>query len=121
MIDNMEISNFPSLKLMEEPTLKIDTRPSEKSDLLECQSFIFQMIVDTVIEIQKIISQQSSIDISPSMDNPLTAISHPMTTSSSMDIPHPSMDIASTSIGVISEPNLQILSDFDTSNQKNKL
>ena len=126
MIDNMEISISPSFKLMGEPTLETDTHPYEKSDLLECQTFISNMIVHTVIENQKIISQQSSTDISPStdistsMDNPSTTIPstdipHPLTTSSSMDIPQLSMDIASTSTCVISEPNLQILSDFDTS------
>ena len=78
------------------------------------------MIVDIIIENQKIISQQSSTDISPSMDNqstdiPSIDIPHPLTTSSSIDIPHPLMDISSTSICVISDPNLQILSDFDTS------
>ena len=50
MIDNMEISNSPSLKLMEELKLSIDTHHSEKNDLLEYQSFISSMVVDTVLE-----------------------------------------------------------------------
>ena len=82
MIDNMEISNSPSLKLMGEPTLKIDTHPSEKNDLFECQSCISQIVVDTVIENKKIISQQLSTDISSAIDNPSTTIP-------SADIPHP--------------------------------
>ena len=49
MIDNMEISNSPSLKLMEEPKISIDTHPSEDSDFLEYQSLISSMVVDTII------------------------------------------------------------------------
>ena len=40
MIDNIAMSNSPSLKLMGEPTLKIHTHHSEKTDLLKCQSFL---------------------------------------------------------------------------------
>ena len=36
MIDNIAMSNSPSLKLMREPTLKIDTHQYEETDILEC-------------------------------------------------------------------------------------
>ena len=97
MIDNMEISNSPSLKLIGDPKNSIDTLHSEESDLLEYQSFISTMIVDLVLEQQKSLSQQSSIDITsidahPSMpitstDIPSTDTHNPLTVSSSMDIP----------------------------------
>ena len=113
MIDNMEISNSPSLKLMGESKLNLDTHLSEKSDLLEYQSFISTMVVDIVIEQQKILSQQSSIDIlstdnHPSMnktstDIPSTDTHYPLITSSSMDIPSTSQstlsDIILSSLG----------------------
>ena len=67
MIDNMEISNSPFLRLMGEPKIQIDTHHSEKNDLLEYQSFISSMVVDTVLQNQNISSQQPSTDIS----NPL--------------------------------------------------
>ena len=60
MINNIEISNSPSLKLMREPKLSIDTHHSEKDDLLEYQSFISSMVVDTVLENQQLLSQQPS-------------------------------------------------------------
>ena len=50
MIDNMEVSNFPSVKLMGEPKIQIDTHHCEKNDLLEYQSFISSMVVDTVLK-----------------------------------------------------------------------
>ena len=49
MIDNIKISNSLSLKLMGEPTISIDTHHFEKNDLLEYQSFISYMVVDTVL------------------------------------------------------------------------
>ena len=55
MIDNMEISNSPSLKLMGEPKIIIDTHHSKESDLLEYQSFISSMVVDTVLKKIKIL------------------------------------------------------------------
>ena len=99
MIDNMEIINSPSLRLMGEPKIQLDTHQSEKNDLLEYQSFIFSMVVDTVLQHQNIPSQQPSTDITnpstanypsmaiPSTANPSTNISYPLTGSSSMDIP----------------------------------
>ena len=99
MIDNMEISNSPSLRLMGEPKIQLDTHHSEKDDFLEYQSFISSMVVDTVLQHQNIPSQQPSTDVThpstanyPSMDipstaNPSTDISYPLTVSSSMDIP----------------------------------
>ena len=76
MIDNMEISNSPSLRLMGEPKIQLDTHHSEKNDLLEYQSFISSMVVDTVLQHQNISSQQPSTDIThPSTANyPLMAI-----------------------------------------------
>ena len=99
MIDNMEIANSPSLRLMGKPKIQIDTHHSEKNDLLEYQSFISSMVVDIVLQHQNFSSQQPSTDISkPSTDiypsmalrstvNPSTNISYPLTVSSSMDIP----------------------------------
>ena len=99
MIDNMEISNSPSLRLMGEPKIQLDTHHSERDDLLEYQSFISSMVVDTILQHQNISSQQPSTNVThqstanyPSMDipstaNPSTDISHPLTVSSSMDIP----------------------------------
>ena len=99
MIDNMEISNSPSLRLMGEPKIQLDTHHSEKNDLLEYQSFISSMVVDTVLQHQNISSQQPSTDIThpstanypsmaiPSTANPSTDISYPLIVSSSMDIP----------------------------------
>ena len=97
MIDNMEISNSPSLKLMREPKIIIDTHHSEEGDLLEYQYFISSMVVDTVLENQTLISQQPSIDkssttIYSSMDststsNPSTNTHYPLTTKPLMYIP----------------------------------
>ena len=99
MIDNMEISNSPSLRLMGEPKIQLDTHHSEKNDLLEYQSFISSMVVDTVLQHQNISSQQPSTYIThpstanypsmaiPSTTNPSTDISYPLTVRSSMDIP----------------------------------
>ena len=99
MIDNMEISNSPSLRLMGEPKFQLDTHHSEKNDLLQFQSFISSMVVDTVLQHQNFSNQQSTTDILnpstgnyPSMANPSTAnlstdIIYPLTASSSMDIP----------------------------------
>ena len=85
MIDNMDISNSPSLKLMGEPKISIDTHHSEESDFLEYQSFISTMIVDLVLEQQKYLSQQSSIDITstdahPSMKKLSTDSEYPLVT-----------------------------------------
>ena len=101
MIDNMEISNSPSLKIMREPKIIIDTHHSEEGDLLEYQSIISSMVVDTVIANQKLLCQQPSIDTSsttnyPSMDNastatPSTNIHYPLTTKPSMNIPSSSI------------------------------
>ena len=97
MIDNLEISNSPSLKIMVEPKIIIDTHHSEEGDLLEYQSFISSMVVDTVLNNQNLISQQPSTDkpsttVYPSMAststaNPSTDIPYPLTASTSMDIP----------------------------------
>ena len=99
MIDNMEITNFPSLRLMGEPKIQLDTHRSEKNDLLEYQSFISSMVVDTVLQHQNISSQQPLTDITnpstanytsmaiPSTANSSTDTSYPLTGSSSMDIP----------------------------------
>ena len=57
MIDNMEISNSPYLKLMGVPKIFIDTHHSKEGDLLEYQSFISSMVVDIVLENQKLLSQ----------------------------------------------------------------
>ena len=78
-IDNMEISNSPSLKLMGEPKTSIDTHHFKESDLLEYQSFVSTMLVDLVLEQQKSLSQQSSINVTstdshPSMPNTLIDI-----------------------------------------------
>ena len=54
MIDNMEILNSPSLRLMGEPKIQLDTHHSEKDDLLEYQSFISSIVVDTVLQHQNI-------------------------------------------------------------------
>ena len=62
MINNMEISNSPSLKLTGEPNIIIDTHHSEESDLLEYQSFISSMVVDTILENQNAIIQHPSTD-----------------------------------------------------------
>ena len=98
MIDNKEITNSPSLRLMGEPKIQLDTHRSEKNDLLEYQSFISSMVVDTVLQHQNISSQQPSTDITnpstvnypsmaiPSTANPSMDISYPLTCSSSMDI-----------------------------------
>ena len=112
MIDNMEISNSPYLKLMGEPKLNLDTHLAEKSDLLEYQAFISITVVDIVIEQHKILSQQSSTDIisndnHPSMDKtptsiPSTYTHYTLITSSSKDIP-------STSQSTLSEKFLSSL------------
>ena len=68
MIDNMEISNSLSPKLMGEPKISIDTHHSEENDLLEYQSFISSMVIDTVLQNQNLISQQPSTD-KPSTNN----------------------------------------------------
>ena len=108
MIDIMEISNSSSPKLTGEPKLNLDTHFSEKSDLLEYQAFISTMVVDTVIEQQKILIQQSSIDILSTDNHPLidktsTAIPstdthYPLITSSLMNIPSTSQSILSYTI-----------------------
>ena len=54
MFDNFEISNSPSLKIMMEPKINIDTHHSEDNDLLEYQSFISSMVVDTVLQNKKL-------------------------------------------------------------------
>ena len=92
---------------MGEPKIHLDTHHSERDDLLEYQSFISSMVVDTVFQHQNISSQQPSTDVThpstadihdiplnanPSMDipstaNPSTDISYPLPGSSSMDIP----------------------------------
>ena len=59
MINNMEISNSPSLRLMGEPKIQLDTHHSEKNDLLEYQSFIYSMVVDNVLQHQNISIQQT--------------------------------------------------------------
>ena len=99
MIDNMELSNSPSLRLMGEPKIQLDTHHSEQNDLLEYQSFISSMVVDIVLQHQNISSQQPSTDIThpstadypsmaiPSTTNPSMDISYLLTVSSSMDIP----------------------------------
>ena len=70
MIDNMEISNSPSLRLMGDPKIQLDTHHSEKNDLLEYQSFISSMVVDTVLQHQNFSSQQSTTYIlNPSTGN----------------------------------------------------
>ena len=101
MIDNLEISNSPSLQIIVEPIIIIDTDHSEEGDLLEYQSIISSMVVDTVIANQNFLSQQSSIATSsitnyPSMGNastfnPSTDIHYPLTAKPSMNIPllHP--------------------------------
>ena len=97
MIDNMEISNSPSLKLMGEPKIIIDTHHSEEGDLLEYQSFISSLVVDTILAPQNLIGQQPSTDNSPtniypsmsstSTANPSTDTYYPLTAKPSMDIP----------------------------------
>ena len=82
---------------MGEPKLSIDTHHPEENDLLEYQSFISSMVVDTVVEHQKLLSQQSSTDKPstddhPSMVNtsitiPSTDTHYPLTAYTSMDIP----------------------------------
>ena len=77
---------------MKEPKIQIDTHHFEKNDLLEYQSFISSMVVDTVLQHKNFSSQQPSTDIYPSMvilstTNPSTDISYLLTVSSSMDIP----------------------------------
>ena len=89
MIDNMEIANSPSLRLMGEPKIQIDTHHFEKNDLLEYQSFISSIVVDIVLQHQNFSSQQPSTDISkPSTDiYPSMAISS--AANPSMDISYP--------------------------------
>ena len=77
---------------MGEPKVSIDTHHTEKNDLLEYQSFISSMVVDTTLENQKLLSQQPSIVVYPSMAstsivNPSTDIHYPLTANPSMDIP----------------------------------
>ena len=134
MIDNMEISNSPSLKLMGEPKIIIDTYHSEEGDLLEYQSFISSMVIDIVIEHQKPLSQQPSIDTSsttvyPSMDNasivnPLTDIHYPLTTKPSMDIPsssNPSLsDTIISNLGTSNEEQIVISSLLGLSEKEKK-
>ena len=55
MIDNLEISNSPSIKIMVEPKIIIDTHHSAEGDLLEYQSFISTMVVDIVLNNQNLI------------------------------------------------------------------
>ena len=108
MIDNMEISNSPSLKLMGEPKILIDTHHSEEGDLLEYQSFISSLVVDTVLANQNLISQQPSTNkpsttVYPSMAststaNPSTDIPYPLTANPSMDIPSTSQSTISDTI-----------------------
>ena len=57
MIDSMEITNSPSLRLMGEPKNKIDTHHYEKNDLLEYRSFISSIVVDTILQHQNFSSQ----------------------------------------------------------------
>ena len=99
MIDNMEISNSPSLRLMGEPKIHLDTHHSERDDLMEYQSFLSSMVVDIVFQHQNISKQKPSTDVThpstanyssmdiPSTANPSTDISYPLTGSPSMDIP----------------------------------
>ena len=79
---------------MGDPKLTLDTHHS----LLEYQAFISSMVVDIVIEKQKLLSQQSSDDIISSTDNhpsmaksstviPSMDTHYSLITSSSMDIP----------------------------------
>ena len=108
MIDNVVMSNSTSLKLVEKPTLSIDTHQVENSDLLECQSFISSLL-----------NTNSSTDI-PSMD-----VNYPLITSSSMDnttmdIPYPliisSMDISHPSTSchsIAQETQFNIISTFE--------
>ena len=119
MINNMEMSNSPSFKLTGEPKLNIDTHQSEKTYLFECQSFVSNLVVDTVLENQKKLSQLPSTDVITSTDNTSTVnpsmdIPYPLTNIPSMDVHHPSMNIPSTINVVLSDSNLQILSDYDT-------
>ena len=82
---------------MVEPKINIDTHHSEKNDLLEYQSFISSMVVDTVLQNQNLYSQQPSTDkpstytypsmASTSTANPSMDIPYPLTASTSMDIP----------------------------------
>ena len=127
IIDNMAMSNSPSLKLLKEPTLSIDTHQVEKYNLLECQSFISSLVIDTVISHQQSISQSPSTDIlstdishllitSSSMDISSTDISstdisYPLIISSSMDTPHSSTTNPSTD----QETQMHIISEFQTS------
>ena len=117
MIDNLEISNSPSLKLMGKPKLSIDTHHSKKNDLLEYQSFISSMVVNIVLDNQKLLSQQ------PSTDKPSTAL-YPSMASTSTAIPstnthypltaNPSTDIPSTSNPSLSDTVLSTLgTSFD--------
>ena len=82
---------------MVEPKINIDTHHSENNDLLEYQSFISCMVVDTVLQNQNLYSQQKSTDkpstytyssmASTSTANPSTDIPYPLIASTSMDIP----------------------------------
>ena len=74
MIDNVSMSNSPSLKITEKPTLSIDSHHIEISDLLEYQSF-----------------HLSPLNTNSSTVIPSTDVTYPLITSSSMD--NPSMDI----------------------------
>ena len=104
MIDNMEMSNYPSLKLFKDPTLLIDTHHVEQSDLLKWQSFISSLKIVTLLSFQKKLCQSSSMDISKlstyihlSIDIPSTDISHPLKVTPSMDIPHSSTNVSFSS------------------------
>ena len=134
MIENMEISNSPPLKLMGEPIISIDSHHSEKNDLLEYQSFISSMVVDTVVQNQNLYSQQPSTDkpstnIYPSMAststaNPSTDIPYPLTSSTSMDIPsssNPSLpDTVLSNLGTSYEEQIVISSLLGLSEGENK-
>ena len=85
---------------MRETKILIGTHHSEEGNLLEYQSFISSLVVDTVLANQNLISQQ------PSNDKPLTFIYPSMTSTSTANpstdihyplIANPSMDIPSTS------------------------
>ena len=83
-------------------------------------SFKSLLVTDTILENQNFLSQLPSKNVNTSTDNtsndnPSMNTLHPLTNTPSMDVHHPSMNIPSTSIFVLSESNLQILSDFDTS------
>ena len=108
MIDNVAMSNSPHLKLMEKPTLSIDTHHVEKYDLLKCQSFISSPLNTNSSTVMTSTDVSYPLITSSLMDNPSIDIPYPLISSSSMDISHQS----TTSHSTTQETQFNIISTF---------